>query len=272
MSKLYANAYLKKAEIELNWLREQSQKFPPEIRYVKRSQSYKIRCLDFYKFFKSDQTVLELAEQTVQEKDLFFMFSVDAKFGEEEKKDLSSDLTFIKDIEYKATDLGINEYTNICFVQRFYALTPYVLKLVRRKHHVYLLHKTDTAWTPINLIPYGKHGGRPVGSKTKLSEEEHERLIDNLARYDSIVNHYVSKGIEDRFVDYLLDLSHLPEEELPDLLKMPFIKNRNGRKWYFYALRYAYKRQNGVPKEKINPNEEQLLKMSQKYEFPFEPC
>ncbi len=268
MSKLYANTYIKERELDIDSFRRAMASIPTKIRYLKRSHAYVIRCLNTYYYIKLQR--VELEEFTVSEQNIYRLLDADDRWTSDMKFNLSVDSRFIKDAEIG--ELAINHYWNICFLQRFFTLNTNTLKKVRTQYHLKELGRAESSWLQMTPKPANKHGGRPAGSKTQLPEEDHKILLENLSRYDQIAKHYVEHGCEDKFVYMHKNLKKLPNEELPDILKMPFMESEIRIRWYYYSLRYKYKVSIGVPKEIINPGYDELSARAAKYGFPWTPC
>lgn len=269
MSKLFANVLMEEQKVDLEALREVITNLGVKARYTKYNKSFHFTCLNMFFYIKSEGKEIEKEDFVVYEPDLTKMINFDVLLTEDSKKDLSSDSRFIKDVEKNNTELAINYYWNISFIQRFFTLTKNTLKEIKKKRHLWKLGREKSPYYALSAIPANRHGGRPFGSKTKLSDEEHERLLDNLSRYDVIVKKYVEKGIMERFVDMHKDLHKLPKNELPELLRRPFMDATKGIEYYYFALRYEYKREIGIPDIKINPGAEDIFEKSKKYKFPF---
>lgn len=269
MSKLFANTLIKEQNLDLEQLREAILSVPVRIRYTDYNKSYHITSLNTYFYIKSSGQEVEQEDFAVFEPDLLKMVSFDELLTDDSKKDLGQDTRFIKEVEKDGTELAINHYWNISFIQRFFTLTKLTLKKVKKQRHLWKLGREKSPWIALTPIPANRHGGRPFGSKTKLTDEEHERLLGNLERYDSIVKKYIEKGIIDRFVELHKDLRKLPAEELPEALNKRFMKSEEGIRYYYFALRYEYKVSIGVPEGIINPCAEDIAEKAKKYDFPF---
>ena len=266
MSKLYAVAYMREHGMDVEKFREAMSSIPAKIRILKRSHAYVIRCLSVYYYIKGQ--IIQEEEFTISEKNLYRLISADVRWTAEDQRDLMSDSRFIKEVEKE--DLPINHYWNVCFLQRFFTLNSNTLKKVRTQYHLKELGRAESSWFQMMPKPANRHGGRPEGSKTKIPEEDHEILLDNLSRYNQIVKRYVEHGCEDKFVYMHKQLRKLPNAELPGILKMPFMQSEIRIRWYYYSLRYRYKVSIGVPKEIIDPGYGELKERAVKYGYPFD--
>ena len=272
MSKLFATAYIKDNNLDKNRVRSDMAKVIAQIRYVDSKNAYRIRCLNMFFYLKNG--IIEEENIVIPEEDMYRLIKSDNHLSTEQKKELlagsyldsNDSFLLIKDIE--KGDLPINYYYDVCFMQKFYTLTVETLKKIKTEHHRYLLGRSNLPWLQLNQIAVNKHGGRPAGSGNKLPPEEHERILDNLSRWDAICHKYVSKGIEERFVECLFEIGKLPLEELPSCLRKPFLKNKNQIRWYYYALRFNYKLSIGVPEESIKPGRKEIGEKIAAYGLP----
>ena len=270
MSKLYANAYVKERNLNVEDIRGDIASIPPKVKYLKTTDEFRIFCLNMFFYFKSNQSRKESETFVVAGKDLFKLLTMDVRWMDEERKELLLYPSEISTVELNDTDLGFNQYLSICFLQKFFTFNKNTMKKIRTQCHLKELKRTESPWFELSQIPANRHGGRPAGSKTQLPDEEHEILLYNLSRYDLLAKKYVEHGSEDKFVYMHQQLKKLPKEELPELLQMPFMNSERRIRWYYYSLRFKYKLSIGVPEHVIDPGRNELCEKSKLYGFPFE--
>lgn len=269
MSKLFANVFMKEHKYNVEEVRKAITSLPVKIRYTNYNKSFHISCFNVYHFVSSEQKEIESEEFIVFEPDLLKMINFDVLLTDTTRKELSEASQFVKDVEKHNTDLAINHYWNISFIQRFFTLTKNTVKEIKKQRHLWKLGREKSPYYILSAIPANRHGGRPIGSTNCLSDEEHERLLYNLKVYDSVAKKCVQTDNFDKFLDFHKELRKLPKQELPDLLKRKFINTKKGILWYFYALRYEFKIKEGVPPYVINPGLDELAERAQELDFPF---
>ena len=259
MSKLFGKRYLEMhQDIDVEELKKAEFEIPVRIRYVKGKKKFHIKCLDVPVYLYN--RAVEQADFMIDEEFLLSrrFFCIDKGFGDDAIFDSLTHYAYIQETEIGNAEIYDDEYYNICFFQLFYYFTPTIVREIVKAAHLNRLGRKPTAWIELTRYTYEKHGGRPAGSGNQLSPEEHERILDNLSRWDGICQKYISKGIEDRFVECLFEFGKLPLEELPSCLRRPFLKNKYHIRWYYYALRFNYKLSIGVPEESIKPGRKKI--------------
>lgn len=272
MSKLYAKSYMWTKGIDKDDVREFELSFPVKVRYLKKTKEYHFQCLDVIQWLISGQRAKETCDFRIKEEIISRFFSVDKLILEKR----------IEEIDYKAVkameigdldDFYDDQYLNLCFIQYHYYLSKEILKDIKRRAHIWALGRVESPWFALTAIPINKHGGRPIGGggfgDPYISLEEQARLLENLEMYDKIISKYIKSDVSLlKFIDMHKQLSKLGNR-LPEWMQKPFMKREEGLTWYWHALRYNYKKENGL---ELKPTEDEIRQMQLKYGFPWTPC
>lgn len=270
MSKLYAKAFIWAKSLEKSEIREAEQAIPAKVRYLRKTKEFHFQCLDALTWLMSDPREQEIINFKIKEEYIsrFFRFDVFLKETVIEETDYRE----VKKQEMTGIDdFYDDQYVSLCFLQNFYYLSKDIVKEIKRRAHVWALGKTKSPWYSLSMIPLNKHGGRPFKgmdfSHCYLTKEDRERLLDNLDRYDSIIKKCAASDVSlERFVYMHKEFAKLGNL-LPEWMKRPFMKREEGLKWYWHAVRYSYKKANGLI---LEPSAEEIRKYQKRYGFPFD--
>lgn len=195
----------------------------PSIRYFKTSGEFEIKVMDVYEYLMSGESVPVVVK--ISEEDLLRMIRVDEALDEEEKNEFYYHQLFALK---EQVDLDDDTFRGISLVQYFYHLSERTLVLAKRMQHLRKLNKTETAWVELKKRMIHSKGGRPKGSKNKVSIEEAERLEDLKKNFEVICAKCVER---DWWKEY---------EELYKDLKLPDAKKKYAVERYLWKLKNGY--------------------------------
>ena len=267
MSKLFANSFMWMKGLDKDLVREAELSIPVKIRYLRFTKEYHFQGLDILTWLQTAET--EVADFKIKETEISQFLKMDLFYN-----DVSVEETDYRTLQ-RAETVGLEDfyddvYLNLCFIQRFYYLSKAILKEAKRQAHIWALGRAKSPWFMLTAIPVNKHGGRPIGGggfgDCYLKREEQEILLDNLERYDSIIGKYAKTETSLlKFIYMHKELAKLGNK-LPEWMQKPFMKREEGLTWYWHAVRYAYKKANGL---ELKPTAEEIKAYQKKYGFPF---
>lgn len=268
MSKFFARTYMWSQGIDKYQFREVMNRIQPKVKYLATTKEFHFSCLDVSYYLRRG-TITKLSFK-ISEKDISRFFKMDNIYKGTPESDMPYKM--IKEQELEGLeDFYDDVYFGICFLQQYYFLSKKILKMVKRQNHIYRLHRADTPWYELSLIPINRNGGRKAGlgfNNPRLNREEKETLLDNLSRYDQIVEHYAASDVSLlKFIKMHKDLSKLGNL-LPEKLQKSFMRSEEGLTWYWHSIRYNYEVKHGL---ETNPGLQEILEQQVKYNFPFEP-
>lgn len=269
MSKLFVDRFIGcYPTIDIEEIKALEFKIPARIRYVSKTKEFHIKCFDvisYLKFGDECQADFKVKENVFLSQQLF---KIDKNLVSDDSRERDLPHEMIRGIE-KGEDLYDDEHINICFFQKFYYFTPRIVKQIVKSAHLNRLKRIPSAWVSLTPYTYEKHGGRPFGSVNKIPDEERENLLENLERYDAIVNKIASSDVSlEKFVYMHKQLAKLGRE-LPPFLQKSFMRSETGLFWYWCSLRYKYCKKHNLP-SLISLDD--IVKNQEKYGFPWVPC
>ena len=269
MSKLYTRAFMWAKNLDKDEVREAELSIPVKVRHLRKTKEYHFQCLDILSWLMSEPHEMERFDFKVKEEDINRFFRIDVFLKDVKVEE--TDYKYVKKLELEGLeDFYDDQYMNLCFIQQFYYLSKDILKEIKRRAHVWALGKAKSPWYSLTAIPINKHGGRPIGgggfSECSLKRSDKELMLENLKRYDEIIKKYAKSDVSiEKFVYMHKELAKLGNL-LPEWLQKPFMKKEEGIRWYWHAIRYEYKKANGLT---LEPSAEEIRKYQRRYGFPF---